>query len=153
VRMANIAQLINVLQAMILTDNEKMLTTPTYHTFRLYVPFQDATSLKVTYDAGSFTTDGITLPRADIAAARGTDGKIYLAIVNIDPTEALEVDTSVLGFKANSATGETLAATYNAFNTFDKPNTVSPKPYSAKASGGKLVLKLAPSSVTVVQLN
>src|SRR5690606_23822116 len=129
VQMANIAQLINVLQAMILTDNEKMLMTPTYHAFKLYVPFQEATFVPVTFDSGTFTTDGITLPRADFAAAKGTDGKFYLAIINIDPKASLEVDASVLGFSATSATGETLAAPFNAYNTFDAPNTVTTKPY------------------------
>src|SRR2546430_8631071 len=53
VRMANIAQMVNVLQAMILTDEAKMVLTPTYHVFRMYVPFQDATFLAVKIDAGT----------------------------------------------------------------------------------------------------
>ena len=67
VRMANIAQMVNVLQAMILTDKEKMVLTPTYHVFKMYVPFQDATFVPVTFDAGTYTHDGVTL------AARGRD--------------------------------------------------------------------------------
>ena len=70
VRMANIAQMVNVLQAMILTDKEKMILTPTYHVFRMYVPFQDATFVPVTFDAGAYTHGNITLPRVDAMAAR-----------------------------------------------------------------------------------
>jgi len=73
--MANIAQMINVLQAMILTEKEKMLLTPTYHVFRMYIPFQDATFVPVTYDAGDYTEGDIRLPRVDAIAARDAAGK------------------------------------------------------------------------------
>src|SRR6185503_1457061 len=63
VRIANIAQMINVLQAMILTDKEKLVLTPTYHVFKMYVPFQDATFVPLTFDAGTYMTNGVTLPR------------------------------------------------------------------------------------------
>ncbi|ESQ89731.1 alpha-N-arabinofuranosidase [Asticcacaulis benevestitus] len=154
VRMANIAQMINVLQAMILTDGDKMILTPTYHVFKLYVPFQDATVIPVTYEAGTYTRGGITLPRADIIAARGKDGKVYLSITNIDPTQPLEIDASVLGLKAKSATGETLTAPkIDSINTFDNPNVVTTKAFSATARNGSLILKVAPESVTVVSLD
>ncbi|MBW8880158.1 MAG: alpha-N-arabinofuranosidase [Asticcacaulis sp.] len=153
VRMANIAQMINVLQAMILTDGPKMLKTPTYHVFHMYVPFQDATLIPVTFDAGTYQMGDITLPRLDVTAAKGKDGKIYIALVNIDPNQPLEVDASALGFTAKGVTGQTLAAKFDSVNTFEAPDTVSPKPYSAKAKGGRLTLKLAPASVTVVSLD
>ena len=70
VRGANIAQMVNVLQAMILTDKEKMVLTPTYHVFRMYVPFQDATVVPVTFDAGRYTHRDLTLPRVDAIAAK-----------------------------------------------------------------------------------
>ena len=70
VRMANIAQMINVLQAMILTDKEKMVLTPTYYVFKMYVPFQDATFIPVTFDAGTYTHGSVTLPRVDAIAAK-----------------------------------------------------------------------------------
>ena len=69
--MANIAQMINVLQAMIMTDKEKMVLTPTYYVFKMYVPFQDATFVPVTFDAGKYTNGNITLPRVDALAAKG----------------------------------------------------------------------------------
>src|SRR6185503_10166552 len=69
VRMANIAQMINVLQAMIMTDKEKMVLTPTYYVFKMYVPFQDATFVPMTFDAGTYKQGAITLPRVDAIAA------------------------------------------------------------------------------------
>lgn len=154
VRMANIAQMINVLQAMILTDGDKMVLTPTYHVFKMYVPWQDATFIPVNYDAGAYSHGGVTLPRADIAAAKAKDGKVYVSITNIDPTQPLEIDLSALGLKAKSASGQTLTAPkIDSINTFDKPNTVTPKPISATAKNGGLILQVAPESVTVVSLD
>src|SRR6185436_15920106 len=82
VRMANIAQMINVLQAMILTDKEKMVLTPTYHVYKMYVPFQDATRVPVSLNAGTFTSGEITLPRVDAIAATDAAGKVWLAVTN-----------------------------------------------------------------------
>jgi alpha-N-arabinofuranosidase len=151
VRMANIAQMINVLQAMIMTDKEKMVLTPTYYVFKMYVPFQDATFVPVTFDAGQYTHDNITLPRVDSIAAKDASGKLWLEITNLDPNQPVEIEASLAGITAKSATGETLTAPkVDSVNTFDAPNTVVPKPVSAKAQGGKLTLKLEPKSVTVV---
>src|SRR6185437_1674742 len=137
VKMANIAQMVNVLQAMILTDKEKMVLTPTYHVFKMYVPFQDATSVPVTFDAGTYKNGDITLPRVDAIAAKDTKGKLWLAITNLDPNQPVEIDASVSGMNAKSASGETLTAPQvDSVNTFDAPNTVAPKAISAKAEGG-----------------
>jgi alpha-N-arabinofuranosidase len=153
VRMANIAQMINVLQAMILTDKEKMVLTPTYHVFKMYVPFQDAAFVPVTFDSGTYEHGEITLPRVDAIAAKDTIGKVWLAITNIDPNQAAEIEVSLTGVSAKSATGETLTAPkVDSVNTFDAPSTVVPKPVSAKAAGGKLTMKLEPKSVTVISV-
>ena len=151
VRMANIAQMVNVLQAMILTDKEKMVLTPTYHLFKMYVPFQDAAFIPVSFDSGTYTHDGITLPRVDAIAGRDKAGKLWLAVTNLDPNQPVEVAPSLVGVAASSLMGETLTAPrVDSVNTFDAPNTVAPKPVSAKARDGKLVLRLEPMSVTVV---
>jgi alpha-L-arabinofuranosidase len=153
VRGANIAQMINVLQAMILTDKEKMVRTPTYYVFKMYVPFQDATFVPVKFDAGTYTYGDVSLPRLDALAAKGKDGKLWLEITNIDPDESTEIDLHVAGLSANSAAGETLTASkVDSINTFDEPNAVVPKPISAKSEAGKLTLKLEPKSVTVVSI-
>ena len=111
VRMANIAQMVNVLQAMILTDKEKMVLTPTYHVFKMYVPFQDATFVPVTFDAGTYTHGDITLPRVDAIAAKDAAGKLWLALTNLDPEPAgRRSRRSIAGINAKSAAGETLTA-------------------------------------------
>ena len=158
VRMANIAQMINVLQSMILTQGDKIVLTPTYYLFKLYVPFQDASVLPVKYDAGTYVHAGITLPRLDAVAARGKDGKIYVSLTNIAPGEALEVDLAAIGLKAGGlkakeASGETLAAPkIDSVNDFAHPDTVKPSPVKATPNGGKLMLTLKPESVTVVEI-
>src|SRR5450631_4173773 len=153
VRGANIAQMINVLQAMILTDKEKMVLTPTYFIYKMYVPFQDATFVPVTFNSGTYTHGGISLPRTDAIAAKGKDGKLWVAITNIDPNETVDVELNLVGTSAKAASGETLTAPkVDSINTFDAPNTVVPKPISAKAQGGKLTLKLEPKSVSVVSI-
>lgn len=153
VRMANIAQMINVLQAMILTDKDKMLLTPTYHVFHMYVPFQDATFVPLSFDAGTYATNGITLPRVDAVAARDKAGKVWIAVTNIDPRSPATFSVSLAGVRATKASGQTLSAPkVDSVNTFDAPNTVAPKGLAAKVAGGKLTITVAPASVTVLGL-
>lgn len=153
VRGANIAQMINVLQAMIMTDKEKMALTPTYHVFKMYVPFQDATFVPVTFDAGTYTHENVTLPRVDAIAAKDTNGNLWLEITNIDPNQPVEIEATLAGVTAKAAAGETLTAPkVDSVNTFDAPNTVAPRPISVKAQDGKLLLKLDPKSVTVLSI-
>jgi alpha-N-arabinofuranosidase len=153
VRGANIAQMINVLQAMIITDKEKMVLTPTYYVFKMYVPFQDATFVPVTLDAGWYTHGDVALPRVDAIAAKDAKGKLWLEITNLDPNQPVEIEASLAGITAKSVTGETLTAPkVDSVNTFDAADTVIPRPISAKVQGGKLTLKLEPKSVTVVSV-
>lgn len=154
VRGANIAQMINVLQAMIMTDHEKMVLTPTYYVYKMLVPFQEAASVPVTFNAGSYANGNLTLPRIDAIAARDQSGKLWLEITNVDPNQPVEIAASLAGIKPKAATGETLtAAKVDSVNTFDAPNTVKPKPISVKVEGGKLKLTLEPKSVTVISVN
>jgi alpha-N-arabinofuranosidase len=151
VRMANIAQMINVLQAMILTDGPKMVRTPTYHVFRMYVPFQNATSVPVTFDAGRYTHGAITLPRVDAIAAKDTSGTLWLSFTNIDPHQPAEIATTITGFAARSASGETITGSaIDSVNTFEAPDTVVPKPATVRLDGQRLTLVLPPKSVTVI---
>jgi len=151
--MANIAQMINVLQAMILTDKEKMVLTPTYYVYKMYVPFQDATSVPVSFNAGAYTHGDITLPRADAIAAKDKAGKLWLALTNVDPNEPVDIEVNLTGIKPKSAAGETLTAPkVDSVNSFEAKNAVVPKPISAKVQGGKLALKLEPKSVTVISV-
>jgi alpha-L-arabinofuranosidase len=153
VRMANIAQMVNVLQAMILTDKEKIVRTPTYHLFRMYVPFQDATFVPVAFDAGQYVHGGITLPRVDAIAAKDQTGTLSLALTNVDPARPLEVSVRLTGMSARSVTGETLtAAAVDSVNTFANPAVVEPRPVSATVRGDQLSVTLAPKSVTVLSV-
>jgi alpha-N-arabinofuranosidase len=153
VRMANIAQMINVLQAMIVTDKEKMILTPTYHVFKMYLPFQDAAFVPVAFDAGVYTHGDIRLPRVDAIAARDASGKLWLEVTNLDPEEPADIEVELAGAQVKSAAGEMLTAPkVDSVNSFEAPNAVAPKPVTVKAQGGKLALKLEPKSVTVIAL-
>jgi alpha-L-arabinofuranosidase len=153
VRMANIAQMVNVLQAMVLTNKEKMVLTPTYHVFRMYVPFQDATFVPVRFDAGTYTQGDVSLPRVDAIAARDTAGKLWLAVTNLDPNRSIAVQASLAGLAPKSASGETLTAPkVDSVNSFDAPASVAPKAIAAKIQGATLALTLEPKSVTVISV-
>ena len=153
VRMANIAQMINVLQSMIMTDKEKMVLTPTYYVYKMYVPFQDATFVPVAFNAGTYTHGDITLPRVDAIAAKDAKGKLWLEITNLDPNKPIEIEVSLAGLNAKSAAGETLTAPkVDSVNTFETPTTVVPKRISAKVEGGAVSLKLEPKSITVISV-
>jgi len=153
VRLANIAQMINVLQAMILTDGPKMVLTPTYHVYRLYVPFQGATAIPVRFDAGTYRHGDVTLPRVDAVAARDASGTLWLALTNVDPDQPAEIAPEIEGVRLRGASGEVLTAPrVDSVNSFDAPETVMPKPISGMMRSGKLVLTLPPKSVTVIRL-
>ena len=153
VRMANIAQMINVLQAMILTDKEKLVLTPTYYVFKMYVPFQDATFVPISMDAGAVTQGGISLPRVDAIAAKAADGKLLLEITNLDAENSVTIDADTTGITAKGASAETLTgAAVDSINTLASPNTVVPKPTAVKIQDGKLSLTVAPRSVTIVSI-
>jgi alpha-N-arabinofuranosidase len=153
VRMANIAQMVNVLQAMILTDKEKMVLTPTYHAFEMYVPFQDATFVPVSFDAGTYTHGDVTLPQLDAIAAKDAAGRLWLAVTNLDPNRSVAVEATLAGITPKAAAGETLTAPrVDSVNTFEAPNTVVPKPIAAKIHGATLALTLEPKSVTVISV-
>jgi alpha-L-arabinofuranosidase len=149
VRMANVAQMANVLQAMIMTDGAKMHLTPSYHVFRMYVPFHDATFVPITLDAGTYTSGDVSLPRLDAMAARGKDGQLWLAVAHLDPNAP--VDVALAGHSA--AVGETLtAAKVDSVNSFAQPDAVKPIPFRAIANNRRLTLRLPAGSITVVKL-
>jgi alpha-N-arabinofuranosidase len=128
-----------------------MVLTPTYHVFKMYVPFQDATFVPVAFDAGTYTHGKITLPRVDAIAAKDAAGTLWLSLTNLDPTQPVDIATSLVGLKASSASGETLTApAIDSVNTFAAPTTVAPKPMSAQVQGDRLTVTLAPKSVTVL---
>src|SRR5438270_9482828 len=131
VRGANIAQMINVLQAMILTDGPRMVLTPTYYVYSLYVPFQDATLVPISFNSGAYHFGALTMPRVDAVAARDQAGRLWLALTNIDPSQPAEL--SVSGLSAHGARGQVLTApVVDSHNTFDQPNAVHLAPFSGR---------------------
>jgi alpha-N-arabinofuranosidase len=154
VHLASIAQMVNVLQAMILTEDAKMVLTPTYHVFSLFRPFQDATYLPTDVTAPDYSFGALTVPSLSVSAARSPGGALIVALVNLDPHRALNVDGSIAGFTAKSVSGKVLsAATMDAHNTFDAPGLVEPKPYGgAHLSRGGVSLVLPAKSVVVLSL-
>jgi alpha-L-arabinofuranosidase len=155
VHMANIAQMVNVLQAMILTDNEKMIVTPTYHVFEMYTPFQDSTYVPVKFgNLPQVRSGDITIPAISASAAIGKDRKLYLALVNLDPQNSIEISTRIAGFEISAATGRVLSGDQmDSHNTFSAPDTVSPAPFTAKAKGNIIHFNLPAKSVVVLQMD
>ena len=153
VRMTAIAQMVNVLQAMILTDKEQMVLTPTYHVFEMYIPFQGATPFETEVKTPDYKTGTWTLPAVDVSAARGADGKLYVALVNLDPTKAATVTANLAGAKAKETSGRILTApAMDSRNTFDKPNAVQPASFKGSRKGDAFVWQLPAKSVAVVAL-
>ncbi len=155
VRMANIAQTINVLQAMILTerDGTGFVLTPTYHVFEMYKVHQDAELLPITLDAGTYTYGGTTIPALS-AAASAKDGRVHLTLTNVDPNQPRTVQASLRGGAFASVSGRILTAdAMNAHNTFEQPNAVAPTAFDgARLDGDRLTITLPPKSIVVLEL-
>ena len=150
VKGANIAQMINVLQAMILTDKDKMVLTPTYHVFDMYQAFMGGAAYTATVSGPDYSNGSSKVPMVDVMAARGKDGKLVLSIVNTDPGHAVQVVTNLTG----TAQGRILTAfAMDAHNTFDQPNLVHPVPFHGSTEGGKLSFDMPAKSVAVVTVN
>jgi alpha-N-arabinofuranosidase len=150
VKGANIAQMINVLQAMILTDKDKMVLTPTYHVFDLYQAFTGATPYPATVSGPDYVQDDNKLPMVDVSAARNKDGKLVLSIVNTDPDHAVQVVTNLTG----SAHGRIITAiAMDAHNTFDNPNMVHPLPFASSTQDGKMSFDMPAKGVAVVTMD
>jgi len=155
VRLANIAQMVNVLQSMILTDREKMVLTPTYHVFDLYKVFQDAVSLPFELQAPDYALGAVKVPGLHASAARDASGGVHIALVNLNPNQAAELKLQLKGFAPKQVSGRLLtAAEITSVNTFDKGGTVRPSAYSGASlqSQGAVRATLPAKSVVVLDL-
>jgi alpha-N-arabinofuranosidase len=154
VRMANLAQAVNVLQAVILTKGDKMLLTPTYHVLEMYNVHQDATMLPVTVKSEDYTLNNQKLPAVSVSASRDKSGKVHVSLVNIDPSKPQEISVDLKGLKATGLTGRILtSANVRDHNTFENLTKVKPAAFNgAKLSGDKLTVNLPPVSVVVLEL-
>ncbi|HEU6454024.1 MAG TPA: alpha-L-arabinofuranosidase C-terminal domain-containing protein, partial [Roseateles sp.] len=140
VQMTNIAQMVNVLQAMILTSKDKLVLTPTYHAFAMYTPFQDATSLPAKIENNPvYQVGAAQMPELSATAARGKDGKLYVGLVNANPNQPAELTLQVGANAPKAVKGQLLtAAAMDAQNELGKPAQVTPVAYEAQAADGKL---------------
>ncbi|MCJ2182785.1 alpha-N-arabinofuranosidase [Novosphingobium sp. 1949] len=154
VRMSAIAQMVNVLQAMILTDGSKMVKTPTYWVYDMYKPWQDATVLPLSIDAPYYAKGKFTLPAVSGSAVKAKDGAIHVALSNLDPEQSNTVTIALDGVNGQGVSGTILTAgAINAHNTFDNPDAVKPVAFEgAKIEGGKLVVTLPAKSIVALTL-
>jgi alpha-N-arabinofuranosidase len=154
VKMANIAQLVNVLQAVILTQDEKMILTPTYHVFDLYKVHQDATYLNSSLKTEDYVYKDQKLPALSVSASRSDDGTINISIVNINPDKDIDLQCEIRGTDVKNVTGRILtASTLNAHNTFDQPDNVKLADFTKMKLKNNLVdLQVPSKSVLVLRL-
>ncbi|OHT21436.1 alpha-N-arabinofuranosidase [Edaphosphingomonas haloaromaticamans] len=154
VKMTAIAQMVNVLQAMILTEGNKMVLTPTYHVFEMYKPYQDATVLPVSIDAPWYAKDKWTMPAVSGSAVRARDGKVHVGLSNLDPNQPHTVTVKFDGLAAQGVSGRILTApAINSHNSFDAPDVVRPAAFTgARIEGGVLTVDLPAKSVVMLDL-
>ncbi len=154
VRMANLAQTVNVLQAVILTDEEKMILTPTYHVMKMYNVHQDAKLLPITLKCNDYTFNGEKLPAISASASTDSLGRTHISLVNIDARNAQDVAITFFGADYKKVTGTILhSAKLQDHNTFDDPNRVKPAVFNgARLRGDELTVSLPPFSVVVLEL-
>lgn len=152
VRMANLAQTINVLQAVILTDEEKMLLTPTFHVMRMYNVHQDATMLPIQFENVDYELDGNILPALSVSASRDSTGVIHISLVNIDAHKSHDLSLMLRGTDNSQIQGEILSSeNLQDYNAFDNPEKVKPQAFNDfQLSGGILNTTLPPFSVVVI---
>ncbi|HVT73929.1 MAG TPA: alpha-N-arabinofuranosidase [Lacunisphaera sp.] len=154
VTMANIAQMVNVLQAMILTDGDKLVLTPTYHVFEMLNVHQGATSLPLAVTSPDYASGDQKIPAVSASASRDGAGVVHISLANADPHNAVSVSCALEGLTAKAVTGRVLTApAITSHNTFDAPHTVEPAAFTgAKLADGKLSLELPAKSVVVLTL-
>ena len=154
VTMANIAQTVNVLQAMILTDKEKMLLTPTYWVFEMLKGHQGGTVIPAEIQSPDYVLGDAKVPALSASATRDASGAILLSLVNSDPGKALSVSVNLPAAAAKSISGRLLTApAMQAHNTFDAPDAVKPVAFSAfKQNGDLLTVELPAKSIIALEI-
>lgn len=154
VRMANLAQMVNVLQSVILTDKEKMVLTPTYHVMEMYKVHQDATSLPIAVEAPAYTYGGQSVPAISASASVDAAGRTHVSLANMDPNQAVSVTVTLSGVKVSGVAGRILTApAMDSRNTFETPEAVAPRAFTgARLSGSALTVAMPAKSVVVLEL-
>jgi alpha-N-arabinofuranosidase len=155
VRMANLAQAVNVLQSVILTKGDKMILTPTYYVLQMYKVHQDATLIPLKIKTDLYTFGAESLPAVTASASKASNGVVHLSLVNIDPKKHQEVTVDLGKGKFTKATASILTSNkVTDFNSFENPGIVNPKTFNvSKVKNGQISLKLPPYSVVQVEIN
>jgi alpha-N-arabinofuranosidase len=153
VKMANLAQTVNVLQALILTKGRQMILTPTYHVFDLYKVHQDAKLVPVSFTSPDYRSGNDKIPAINLTASRDSTGLLHLSMVNLDPSNAITIEVDMEG-SWNIRNGQILtSAKVTDINTFENPSVVQAKPFSgSRKQGNKLVVELPSKSVVLVSI-
>ena len=155
IKMANIAQTINVLQALIFTKDDKMVLTPTYHIFNLYKVHHDALLLPSNLTCADYILDGEKkLPALNASASKDKNGLIHVSIVNIDPQHDANLSIDLRGATVKEVSGKILTAPeLGKFNSFEDPDAVVPAEFSkAKITKGGIAVQIPAKSVVVLEL-
>ena len=155
VRMANIAQTINVLQALIFTDGAQMMLTPTYHIYDMYKVHQDATMLPHTLEGPDYVMGSDSLPAVSASASMDEAGRIHLSLVNIDPNQPVDIEVEFKGKASAGVTGQLLTSEMmDSHNSFTQPEEVVPVMFDdARFEKGKLQLTIPARSVVVLEVD
>ena len=154
VRMANLAQTINVLQAVILTNKEKIILTPTYHVMEMYNVHQNATLLPISLSSENYNLGGKGLPSLSASASKDSAGLIHVSITNINAEKPESVSISLEGANCKKVTGRILtAAKLQDHNTFNDPDKIVPQSFSGAVLKDNVInVTIPPFSVVVLEL-
>jgi alpha-N-arabinofuranosidase len=154
VKMANLAQMVNALQSVILTQDDKMILTPTYHVMEMYKIHQNALLVPGKVTSDDFVFGGKKIPAVSVSASIDSTNKLHISLTNIDNKNGRKVEIDLNGYEAKKITGRILTSVkVQDHNTFDHPTAVAPKTFNeAKLSGNKLLVEMPPISVIVLEL-
>lgn len=153
VKMANIAQLVNVLQAVILTEGEKMLLTPTYHVFNLYKCHQEAELLDSYVETEEIGPEECRVPNLSKSVSLGKDGKIHITLNNLSIEEDYEIEGIFAETELKDVKGTILTGEMHAHNTFVEPDAVHPQSFDrCKIANNKLVFTIPACSVLHLEI-
>ena len=154
IKMANIAQVVNVLQAMILTDGPKMVLTPTYHVFNMYKVHMGATNLPIEIKSDSLSSNTRKFASISASASKDAQGKIHITLANINPDKDQKIEIDLAGLKVLKVSGTILTSkTIDAYNSFENPNVVTPAVFKdAKLTKTGLTITVPAKAIIALEL-
>ena len=155
VQMTNIAQTINVLQSVILTNGSSLIKTPTYHVFNMYKVHQDAEALEIACESPMYRHGDETIEQISVSASMDDTGAIHVSLCNLDPEQSSDIRLEMRGTGIGLVSGKVLTGkTMNAHNTFEAPDVVSPVEFTDFTLDNNVVqVKLPSMSVVTLKLD